>query len=122
MYVKNISGKPIGIGSLTLLPNESGELPKGYGEKHPVIVYYLGRKYLKQAGKDDKPKKETAAQKKAREQAEAKAKAKLLEETRSLLGNMTLEELKDESQKYEIVVTDEDTDETIIQKIVEKIS
>ena len=45
-YAKNVSNKPIGFGGtdFVLLPEQSGPLPEGFNEKHPVIGYYLNAK------------------------------------------------------------------------------
>lgn len=40
MKVKNNSGKVIGIQDTSILPGETGEIPKGY-EKNPIVLKYI---------------------------------------------------------------------------------
>ena len=46
MLVKNTGKKCLGFGALALLPDATGELPEGYGADHPVVKFYLGKKWL----------------------------------------------------------------------------
>ena len=55
--ITNKSGKIIHLGSMMLLPGESGELPKAY-ENNPVVSFLEGRKAVEitrdAAGTDEK--------------------------------------------------------------------
>lgn len=44
MKVKNNTNKPIGIGTLNLLPGKTEVLPAPY-ENHPVVEMYAAKKY-----------------------------------------------------------------------------
>ena len=61
MFVKNTGAKIIGFGTEYLVPGDSGELPKGYGETHPTIKYYIAKGWLtvvkKTEAKAEKPAK-----------------------------------------------------------------
>ena len=62
MKIENISeGKVIGIGTVTVLPGETEEIPESF-ERSPVLEVY---------------KRKEAAEKKAREEAEALRQARL---------------------------------------------
>ena len=43
MFVKNTGQKCIGLGAVTILPDETKELPVGYSEKHPTVKFYLAK-------------------------------------------------------------------------------
>ena len=46
MRVKNTGAKTIGLGGIVLPPDAVGDLPEGFGESHPTVGYYLGKKWL----------------------------------------------------------------------------
>jgi hypothetical protein len=50
MKVKNLTAKPIGFGAVVLLPDQTAELPKGFGVDHPTTKYYISRNWLKVVG------------------------------------------------------------------------
>lgn len=52
MKVRNNYTTHLGLGGLRILPDETAELPKGYGENHPVVKYYMSRGWLIVAGKN----------------------------------------------------------------------
>lgn len=52
MKVRNLTPKPIGFGSVILLPDQTAELPSGFGLGHPTTKYYLSRKWLEAVDKD----------------------------------------------------------------------
>ena len=64
MFVKNTGAKIIGFGTEYLVPGDSGELPKGYGETHPTIKYYIAKGWLtvinEKVDKPAEPKKDKA--------------------------------------------------------------
>ena len=62
MFVKNTGQKCIGLGDVTILPDETKELPKGYGENHPTVKFYLAKGWLISA---ETPAAAAAASKKA---------------------------------------------------------
>jgi hypothetical protein len=55
MKIKNCTTKAIGFGGVTIMPEMTGDTPKGYEKGHPVVDYYLSRKWIKEVGasKDD---------------------------------------------------------------------
>jgi hypothetical protein len=52
MKVRNNYTTTIGVGSLTILPDAVVELPEKFGDKHPVIAYYISRKWLTEVGNE----------------------------------------------------------------------
>ena len=85
MKIENISeGKVIGIGTVTVLPGETEEIPESF-ERSPVLEVYkrmgLARIIGKPSRTDEDTKaaelEEEAAEKKAREEAEALRQARL---------------------------------------------
>lgn len=52
MKVRNNYTTHLGLGGLRILPDETAELPKGYGENHPVVKYYISRGWLTAVGKN----------------------------------------------------------------------
>jgi hypothetical protein len=83
MKVKNISGKVVGFGNTHILPGEVGELPQGYSESHPVVKFYLEKKFLASVNyipeETEADIAARAAAASAALEAEAKAKAEALE-------------------------------------------
>lgn len=85
MKIENISeGKVIGIGTVTVLPGETEEIPESF-ERSPVLEVYKRMGLVRIIGKPSRtdedikvsePEKE-AAEKKAREEAEALRQASL---------------------------------------------
>ena len=50
MFAKNTSPKIIGFGKFVLLPQESGELPAGFDENHPVVKeFHIDRGLIEKA-------------------------------------------------------------------------
>lgn len=84
MKIKNISNKIIGIGDVTVLPGETGEIPKAY-ETSPILAVYKEAKMAEISGKATAPAKteeqiaaeKAEAEKKAAEEAENLRKARL---------------------------------------------
>ena len=109
MLVNNKHGKIIGAGSFTLLPGETGDLPKGYDRNHPVIAFYFDKGYLVEVELEN-----AIADEKAKAKAEAETKL------REALAGMSLEELQAEAKELGIKTTNKDTADTLIQKIAEK--
>lgn len=72
MKIKNIGGKIIGIGEVTVLPGETKDIPVAY-ENSPALDVYKNMKMAEITGKPAKQAK-TAAEKEA-EKAEAEKKA-----------------------------------------------
>lgn len=50
MKIRNLTPKPIGFGSVVILPDQTGETPKGYDRDHPTVKYYLSRKWIAEVG------------------------------------------------------------------------
>ena len=118
MLVNNKHGKIIGIGPFTLLPGETGELPKGYDKNHPVISFYFEKGFLVEAELENFAEAEAEAR--AKEEAEARAKADAETILHEALAGMSLEELQAEAKELGIKTTNKDTIETLTQKITEK--
>ena len=122
MLYTNNHTKIIGFGTTAILPGETGKLPKGYDEKHPVVAFYISKGYLvKTSPQDAKPANDeakalTAAQKKAAKAARKKA----VEESYAVFSKMTLEELQEEAKVFEIEPDEKDTVETLAKKLAEK--
>lgn len=95
MKIKNIGGKIIGIGEVTVLPGETKDIPKAY-ETSPILEVYKINKMAEITGKPSgsvKSAKQIAdekaeAEKKAAEDAEALRQARL-----ASLDNINEEEL-----------------------------
>ena len=131
MLVKNIGKKTIGFGAEYILPDQTKELPVGYGETHPTVEYYFKRNYLVKVdaesvadgetnpgGGSDTPgagvelteEEKVAAQKKAEIDAKIEALAK-----------MNLEQLRGEAFALGVECAESDTKKMIAQKITEKL-
>jgi len=127
MKVKNTGKKILGFGSLVLLPDEVGELPKGYGLANPTVNFYLKKGYLTEvtdngatpeegesasndSGDDETGETEAAAQKKAAVDAKIKS-----------LDRMGLDTLRKEAVALGVVYADEDTKEVLRKKIADKL-
>lgn len=54
MKVKNLTVKPMGFGSIIILPDDVGTLPQGYDQDHPTVKYYLSRNWIKVVGGTNK--------------------------------------------------------------------
>lgn len=84
MKIKNIGGKIIGIGDVTVLPGETKDIPAAY-ETSPILEVYKKQKMAEISGKPTKAgksaeevaKEKAAAEKKAAEEAEALRQARL---------------------------------------------
>lgn len=84
MKIKNIGGKIIGIGDVTVLPGETKDIPVAY-ETSPILEVYKKQKMAEISGKPTKAEKsaeevakeKAAAEKKAAEEAEALRQARL---------------------------------------------
>lgn len=84
MKIKNIGGKIIGIGDVTVLPGETKDIPVAY-ETSPILEVYKKQKMAEISGKPTKveksaeevAKEKAAAEKKAAEEAEALRQARL---------------------------------------------
>ena len=118
MLVNNKHGKIIGAGSFTLLPGETGELPKGYDKDHPVIAFYFDKGYLVEVEFENAAENEAQAKGKAEDEARARLEAET--KLREALAGMSFEALQAEAKELGIKTTNKDTAETLIQKIVDK--
>lgn len=94
MKIKNIGGKIIGIGEVTVLPGETKEIPKMY-ETNPVLEVYKNRGIAELIGKPAKQVK-TDAEKEA-EKAEADKKAAEEEEALRQARLASLEGITEEA-------------------------
>ena len=50
MKVKNNYTSHLGFGATRIVPGETAPLPEGYDNNHPVVAYYISRKWLKVVG------------------------------------------------------------------------
>ena len=121
LLVKNTSIKPMGFGSFILAPDAVGELPGGYGLKHPAVSFYLEKGWLTQVERaEEQPTAETPPPGLPAEETAAKKKA----ETAAKIGaldRMNLEELRKEATAVGVEWVDGDTKKVIAQKITEKL-
>lgn len=85
MRIENISdGKVIGIGTVTVLPGETKEIPESF-ERSPVLEVYKRMGLARLTGKPSRPdedikameQEKEEAEKRAREEAEALRQARL---------------------------------------------
>lgn len=60
MKIKNCHTTSIGFGTLSVLPDTVAALPREFTADHPVIKFYVGKKWIKIIG--DTPTKKAAAQ------------------------------------------------------------
>jgi len=137
MLAHNKGDKIIGFGKFALLPGETGELPEGYNDKHPVVAFYISKGYLamtteKAAEKLETEKADAEAQKLAAEKekadAEAKAeaeklaaeKAETLKATLEALEGMSLDELKAEADELEITYAGNIGIDALRKRVAEK--
>ena len=115
MFVSNTSVKPIGFGSLVLLPGAASELPEGFGEKHPVVKFYLKWGFIKEVtGK--------AAKTGGAGAGPSNFDALPLKEKIAAVKKMNLEPLRNRADKLGVERTDTDTRFSLINKIVEKMT
>lgn len=135
LYVKNASAKPIGFGKLVLLPDRTGELPEGFDERHPVVAFYLAKKYLEkadaaaEAGRAAEEAKEAAAAKAAEAEAarkeaeEAEAAAKAAETERQIweVARMNLQPLRDMAKSLGLDFDEGDTTAALREKITARL-
>lgn len=126
MLVKNTSQKVIGFGTLCLLPGETKELPAGFGENHPVVLFYLKKKYIVKADSTTSSNDETDTggdtltdeQKAAA--ADAAKKAGIASKIKKV-AKMNLDPLRKEATALGITFTEDDTVDVLRQKITEKL-
>ena len=60
MRIKNSHTTSIGFGTLSVLPDAVAVLPREFTEDHPVVKFYIGKKWIEIVG--DAPAKKVAAQ------------------------------------------------------------
>jgi len=137
MLAHNKGDKIIGFGKFALLPGETGELPQGYSDKHPVVAFYISKGYLvmttEKAAADLETDKENAeaeklAAEKEKADAEAKAeatklaaeKAETLKATLEALEGMTIDELKVEADELGVTYANNVGIDTLRKRIAEK--
>ena len=94
MKIKNIGGKIIGIGEITILPGETKEIPVAF-ETSPILEVYKKLKIAEVSGKPTKPEK--TAQQIAEEKAEAEKKAAEEAEALRLSRLASLENINEEN-------------------------
>jgi hypothetical protein len=107
MIVKNTSNKVIGLGALTLLPDDTAALPEAFGENHPTVKYYIQSGFLTEAVamRQASP----AANEPVGLASEQKIKA---------LGKMKLAELESTATGLGIEVGKGETKDTLKEKII----
>jgi len=143
MFVKNTGQKCIGLGDVTILPDETKELPKGYGENHPTVKFYLAKGWLipaeapaaaasKKSALSDEEKaaveaSKLAAQKEAEKAAAEAAKlaAQKEAELKKILkdvAKMNLDQLRAKAGDLGIEIADSDDGTALVEKITAKLS
>ena len=126
MEVRNAGRKCIGFGSVVLLPEEVKTLPEGFGPEHPVVKFYIAKKWLVPVeGGNAQPLRETPPPPENRdstgdETTEALSKAEL-ESKIAAVRRMNLEPLRTEASALGIAFEEDDTRDTLRSKIVEKL-
>ena len=122
MLVQNIGKKVIGFGAVALPPDAVGTLPAGYGPEHPVVKFYLDKKWIKEVkgGKSVAPKVDTPPEPELTEEEKAKMakKAELAAKIKAV-GKLNLEPLRVEATNLDIEWTESDTKAVLAQKITE---
>ena len=133
MKIKNRHTTSIGFGTLSVLPDAVAVLPREFTADHPVIKFYLGKKWIEIIG-DSKAKKAAAQsvnvgvsitgtdeQKQATEAkvVEQATEAKVVEQTTETkaVDKMKLEELRAAAAELGIEHGEGDTRQTLIDKI-----
>lgn len=59
MKIKNCHTTSIGFGTLSVLPDAVAELPREFTADHPVVKFYIGKKWIKAVG--DAPARKSAS-------------------------------------------------------------
>jgi hypothetical protein len=115
MKVKNCHTTSIGFGTLSVLPDTVAELPREFTADHPVIKFYIGKKWIEIIG--GAPAKKAAAKSvnvgvdisgagETKQTAEAKS-----------VDKMKLEELRSAASELGIEYGEDDTRQVLIDKI-----
>ena len=131
MLVKNTGKKCIGFGALVLLPDAVDTLPDGYGPEHPVVKFFISKKWLTvikgktaPAPADPPPQNPPPVDPfsvPTEEEAEAARKAGIAAKIKEV-GKMNLEPLRVEATALGIEWTAADTKAVLAKKITEKLT
>ncbi|MDR2359670.1 MAG: hypothetical protein LBD85_00085 [Oscillospiraceae bacterium] len=114
MKVKNLTTKPIGFGTLVLLPDQTAELPADFGKDHPTTKYYISRKWLSVLSASASAKvNPTVAPKDTGKQGDDADEAA----SEKSLSKMLLDELKAVAVELGIVYDDNVTRKVLIEAI-----
>jgi hypothetical protein len=129
MFVQNTSAKPIGFVGGFIMPGKTGELPKGYGENHPTIQFYLKKGWLTKIdalpadtpAEQEAPAKapELTEEEKAEREAMKLAMIKEAELQKQIKerGKMNKEKLCAKADELGIDFAETDTNAVLIEKI-----
>ena len=131
MFVKNTCKKAIGFGDLVLLPDESGQLPKGYDENHELVKFYIAKGWLEKAkGKKTEPTPTTTQEPELTEEEKAvieAAEKAAAEKTAAIeaeikeIEKMNLAPLQEKATELGIEWVAADTKAVLIEKITAKL-
>jgi len=137
MVVRNIGAKVIGFGQLVVLPGDIQELPPGYSEKHPVVRFYLEKKFIEAVASVPAPHpaantgvtvKEYAAASEAVTEASEAIQVPDAAETSTeapkkvkSINSMTLDELRAYAAELGISIDSKDTKAVLKEKITTKL-
>ena len=131
IYVKNLSEKPIGFGTMVLMPDHAGQLPAGFDENHPTVAFFLRKKFLvivdaaaeaeraALEAKEEAERKAADAAEAQKEAAEALAKAKTAEIEAQIrdISRMNLQPLRELAKKHNLEFADNDTVAVLREKL-----
>jgi len=127
MVVRNIGAKVIGFGQLVVLPGDIQELPPGYNEKHPVVQFYLEKKFIEAVSSIHATVPATSTGTTVTEpsaiiETAAENTAAVVETPKKVksVNSMTLDELRAYAIELGISIDIKDTKAVLKQKITEK--
>ena len=115
MRIKNTHTTSIGFGTLSVLPDTEAELPREFTKSHPVVKFYLVKKWIEIAG-DAQTKKAAAQPVNVGVGIAGTDEAKQTTEAKSV-DRMKLEELRAAAAELGIEYGEDDTRQTLIDKI-----
>ena len=126
MFVKNTGQKCIGLGDVTILPDETKELPKGYGENHPTVKFYLAKGWLTKAEASAAAESKKGGKAKLTDEEKAaveasKQKAAELKKNLKEVAGMNLEQLRAKATELGIEFAELDAEAALVEKITAKL-
>ncbi|MDR3165440.1 MAG: hypothetical protein LBU13_07660 [Synergistaceae bacterium] len=116
MKIMNRHTTSIGFGTLSVLPDTAAELPREFTADHPVVKFYIGKKWIEIVG--DVPTKGAATAQSVNVGANIAGtdEIKQTAEAKSI-DRMKLEELRATASELDIEYGEDDTRQMLIDKI-----